>query len=162
MQPVLAQCRGEGLAKLSWAVRSCTGQTSWHGKDLLSPRLLAADAPCASLGKAPRSCGCSGTCWQGGGLAVCLAPAWSTQPRSLTLWHLARGSCNAQGARKVSAWSRTFQPLPCRGLWTHGTKPGLNWGQPGRVGVSACESLHPAPMKMLFYSYRKGLSTAEI
>lgn len=134
---------------------------SWHGKDLLPPRPLAADAPCASLGKAPRSCGCSRTCWQGGGLAACLVPAWSTQPRSPAPWHLARGFCNTQGTGKVSAWSRTSQPLQCHGLWSRGKKPGLNWGQPGRMRVSGCDSLHPAPMKM-FYSYRKGVSNTEI
>lgn len=69
-----------------------------RGTDVLAqqapPRLLAAAVPCASLGKAPRSYGRRGTCWHRGGLAPCLAPAWSTQPHSPAPWHLAWGGCN--------------------------------------------------------------------
>lgn len=75
-------------------------QTSWLSRDLLPPCLLAADVPCASPGKVPRSCGHSGMCWQQRGLAACLIPAWSTQPRSHAPWHLTRASCNPQGTGK--------------------------------------------------------------
>jgi len=68
----------------------------------------------------------------------------------------------SRGTGKVSAWSRTSQSLPRRGLWNRGVKPELDGGQPGRMGVSGCESLHSAPVKMLFYSHRKGVSNIEI
>lgn len=51
--------------------------------------------------------------------------------------HLAQGGCTI--LRRES----TRQPLPCHGLWSRGTKPGLSWGQPGR----AYEPLHPALME---------------
>lgn len=107
-----ASSKGEVWQSFPGQWGPCAGQTSWHSKNLLLPCLPPADAPCASLGKAPRSCDRSGTCWQRGGLAACLTPAWSTQLRSPAPRHLARGSCSIQGTGKVSAQSSTSQPLP--------------------------------------------------
>lgn len=137
------------------------GQTSWHGKGLrvfslqmpFVPLWAKPQGTAAAVGRAGR-----GEAWR---------HAWprpGAHSHALLLRDTSPGGVRQHPGNcgKVSAWHSTSQPLPRRGLWSCGKKPGLNWGQPGGMRVSGCESLRPAPMMMLFYSYRKGVSNTEI
>lgn len=59
--------------------------------------------------------------------------AWP-QPGARSHTLLLRGTLPGEAATSPE-WERTCQPLPCHGLWSCDTKPGLSWGQVGRVGV---------------------------
>uniref|UniRef100_A0A8D2MBY1 Uncharacterized protein n=1 Tax=Zonotrichia albicollis TaxID=44394 RepID=A0A8D2MBY1_ZONAL len=60
---------------------------------------------------------------------------------------LLRGTLPGEAATSTE-WEGTCQPLPCHGLWSRDTKPGLSWGQPGMVGVRGYVPLYLALMKL--------------